>query len=234
MSKHFEREIERLNRHLIEFGDRVENQVKLAMDAIKNFDAVMSNRVIDQDRDIDQMEVELEEECLKLLALHQPVANDLRLIVIVLKINNDLERIGDHAKNIADRARLLASLPSVEIPPVVFELAKEAKLMLRKSLLALIENEIELAQAVLKTDDLVDDLNERVFKDTVEKIKAGSDSAEQDLILLSICRQLERIGDHACNIAEDVVYMLTGDIIRHSNSVSATIIPAPTRKVSNR
>ncbi len=232
MSKHFEREIVRLNRHLIEFGDRVETQVKLAMDAVNNFDGLMGNRVIDQDRDIDQMEVELEEECLKLLALHQPVANDLRLIVIVLKINNDLERIGDHAKNIADRARLLAKLPPVDIPPAVFELAKEAKLMLRKALLALVENEIELAQAVLKTDDLVDDLNKRVFRETIDKIKAGSESIEQDLILMSICRQLERIGDHACNIAEDVVYMLTGDIIRHTTS--ATIIPAPTMKVSNR
>ena len=139
MSRHFVRAIDQLNRHIIEFGDQVENQVKLSIDAVKQSNRELAKEIIRNDVIIDEREVELEEECLKLLALHQPVAADLRLIVAILKINNDLERIGDHAVNIAQRASQLSKLEPIETPEELEQLSKQAKLMLRKSLLALVE-----------------------------------------------------------------------------------------------
>ncbi|MDH3670118.1 MAG: phosphate signaling complex protein PhoU [Gammaproteobacteria bacterium] len=178
----------------------------------------MARAVISRDKQIDDREVELEEECLKLLALHQPVAADLRLIVAVLKINNDLERIGDHAVNIAERAEQLAGLKRVPVPDEIVELSKQAKLMLRKCLLAFVETDADIAKGVIGTDDLVDELNKRLYDELINRIRRQPDNVEQAVFMLSVCRQLERIGDHACNIAEDVLYLLTGDIVRHSGT----------------
>ncbi len=216
MSRHFIREINRLNLQVIEFGDQVENQVKLAIRAVKNSDKELAEKVIKHDEKIDQREVELEEECLKLLALHQPMAEDLRLIISVLKINNDLERIGDHAVNIAERAIQLSELDKIETPPEIIKLYQQAKLMLRKSLLAMVERDAVIASDVIRVDDLVNKLNRKMHHKITDRIKSNPDFTEQQILFLSVCRQLERISDHACNIAEDVLYLLTGDIVRHN------------------
>ena len=216
MSRHFVREIDRLNKQIIDFGNQVENQVKLAIRAVKNSDSELASKVIQRDEKIDELEVELEEECLKLLALHQPMAEDLRLIISILKINNDLERIGDHAVNIAERAVQLSTLDKLEIPPEILELNQQAKLMLRKSLLALVEKDAEIATDVVRADDQVDQLNQRMHYKITDRIRANPEFTEQQILFLSVCRQLERIGDHACNIAEDVLYLLSGDIVRHT------------------
>lgn len=215
MTKHFVREIDRLNRHIIEFGDRIEDQVKLAITAVRDRDIPLARKVIANDKQIDEREVELEEECLKLLALHQPMAADLRLIVAILKINNDLERIGDHAANIAERAMQLEKLAHGPLDKEITELSNQAKLMLRKSLLALVEGDSEIATDVIRADDLVDELNEQMYRKVIDQIRERPESAERAILMLSVTRQLERIGDHACNIAEDVLYLLTGEIVRH-------------------
>jgi len=219
MSRHFVREIDRLNKKIIEFGNQVENQVKLAITAVKKSDSELAKKVIQWDEKIDALEVELEEECLKLLALHQPVAEDLRLIISILKINNDLERIGDHAVNIAERAVQLSKLDRLDTPPEILKLNRQAKLMLRKSLLALVEKDAVIASDVVRADDLVDQLNKKMHHKITDRIKANPQYTEQQILFLSVCRQLERIGDHTCNIAEDILYQLTGDIVRHASPV---------------
>jgi len=215
---HFLREMDRLNAHLIDIGNKIEAQVSMAFHAVIQLDEAAARRVIRGDVEIDNIEIEMEEECLKLLALYQPVASDLRFIVSVLKINTDLERIGDHAKNIAETAIKLSADPAMEIPESMHIIYKQARLMLRKTLLAFVEADYELAGKVLEMDDEVDKMCSAELPRQIELIQKHPEHAGQRLMLLSVCRQLERIGDHASNIAEDVVYLLSGDIIRHGEN----------------
>ena len=220
MTMHFQREMNRLNQHLVSIGKQVEEQLTLAFNAFVQMDVTAARKVIKGDAEVDNVEVEMEEECLKLLALYQPVANDLRLIVAVLKINNDLERIGDHAKNMAEIVLQMAENGPLKVPENMIAIFEKTKLMLRKVLLAFVELDIKIAKAVLAMDDEVDTLCKSQLPLQIEMIQHEPDYAGQHLMLLSVCRQLERIGDHASNIAEDIIYLLTGDIIRHSISGS--------------
>jgi phosphate transport system protein len=210
----------RLNQDLVSVGKQVEEQLTLAFNAFVQMDVTTARKVIKGDAEVDNVEVEMEEECLKLLALYQPVANDLRLIVAVLKINNDLERIGDHAKNMAEIVLQMAENGPMKVPENMIAIFEKTKLMLRKVLLAFVELDIRIAEAVLAMDDEVDALCKSQLPLQIEMIQHEPDYAGQHLMLLSVCRQLERIGDHASNIAEDIIYLLTGDIIRHSISGS--------------
>jgi len=212
----------RLNQDLVSVGKQVEDQLTLAFNAFVQMDVTTARKVIKGDADVDNVEVEMEEECLKLLALYQPVANDLRLIVAVLKINNDLERIGDHAKNMAEIVLQMAEIGPMKVPENMIAIFEKTKLMLRKVLLAFVELDIKIAEAVLAMDDEVDALCKSQLPLQIEMIQHEPDYAGQHLMLLSVCRQLERIGDHASNIAEDIIYLLTGDIIRHNISGSMT------------
>ena len=220
MALHFLREMERLNGRLIEIGNEVEAQVSTAFLAVIQLDEAAARRVIRDDVEVDNHEIQMEEECLKLLALYQPVAGDLRLIIAVLKINTDLERIGDHAKNMAEAAIKLSASSGAEIPESMYVIYKQAKLMLRKTLLAFVETDRELAEKVLEMDDEVDKLCRAELPNQIELIKNHPQDAAQRLLLLSVCRQLERIGDHASNIAEDVIYLLSGNIIRHGENAT--------------
>ena len=220
MTMHFQREMNRLNQDLVSVGKKVEEQLTMAFNAFVQMDVTTARKVIKGDAEVDNVEVEMEEECLKLLALYQPVANDLRLIVAVLKINNDLERIGDHAKNMAEIVLQMAENGPMKVPENMIAIFEKTKLMLRKVLLAFVELDIKIAEAVLAMDDEVDALCKSQLPLQIEMIQHEPDYAGQHLMLLSVCRQLERIGDHASNIAEDIIYLLTGDIIRHSISGS--------------
>ena len=220
MTLHFQREIDRLNQHLIAVGKRVEDQVSMAFNAFVQLDVASAQKVIRGDVDVDNIEVEMEEECLKLLALYQPVATDLRLIIAVLKINSDLERIGDHAKNMAELVLQMTEGEPIRIPDNMIAIFEKSKLMVRKVLLAFVELDRKLAEAVLAMDDEVDSLCKLQLPLQIDQIKHEPQLTGQHLILLSVCRQLERIGDHASNIAEDIIYLLSGEIIRHSISGS--------------
>jgi phosphate transport system protein len=220
VTMHFQREMNRLNQDLVSVGKQVEEQLTMAFNAFVQMDVTTARKVIKGDAEVDNVEVEMEEECLKLLALYQPVANDLRLIVAVLKINNDLERIGDHAKNMAEIVLQMAENGPIKVPENMIAIFEKTKLMLRKVLLAFVELDIKIAEAVLAMDDEVDALCKSQLPLQIEMIQHEPDYAGQHLMLLSVCRQLERIGDHASNIAEDIIYLLTGDIIRHSISGS--------------
>jgi len=218
MSLHFLREIGRLNKHLIELADTIEEQVSLSVHALSDQDQLKAQRVIDADTEVDKAEIEMEEDCLKLLALHQPVANDLRQIISVLKINNDLERIGDHAVIIAEEAINLTKLPKVIIPDELLELSKTAKLMLKKSLLAFVEDDLDVAKDVLNTGQSISQLANKIYASEVSLIKYAPEDAEQRLSILKVSRQLQRVADHATNIAEDIIFSMSGEIIRHNST----------------
>lgn len=218
MSLHFLHEMNRLNKHLIRLSDTIELQVSQSIQAIQGLDVVGAQHVIDTDSKVDQAEIEMEEDCLKLLALHQPVAGDLRLIVAVLKINVDLERIGDHAVIIAEEAINLTKLSPITVPEELFNLSTQAKMMLRKSLLAFVEDDLNVAKDVLMLGKNIRQLADNIFRGQIKDIKSNPENTEQHLYILKVARQLQRIADHATNIAEDIIFLMSGDIIRHSST----------------
>jgi len=216
VSKHLEREIENLKKRVLALSATVEDNVYKAVRALTERNSSLAEEVIaSDDRDIDQTEIEIEEECLKVLALHQPVAGDLRFIVAILKINSDLERMGDLAVNIAERAAFLASRARVEIPLDLALMAEKTKEMVRRSLDALVNRDSGLAREVLVDDDEVDAMNREMYIRIQDAIRRNPEELESLIHLLSCSRHLERIADHATNVAEDVVYMVEGVIVRH-------------------
>jgi phosphate transport system protein len=215
MAKHLQREIENLKKKILNLSARVEAAVHDSTKAIEERDAHLAQKVIENDIVIDQQEVEIEEECLKILALYQPVAIDLRFIIAVLKINSDLERVGDLAVNVAERAAFLATQPKPDISFDFVGMARAAQLMLTKSLDALVNLSIELAQEVCASDDAIDAMNREMYIKVQQAIRAHPEQMESLIHMLSASRHLERIADHATNIAEDVIYMIEGQIVRH-------------------
>ena len=215
MPKHLQTEIEKLKKELLTLSAIVEETVHRAVSCIVRRDEVLARKVLEKDDEIDRMEVDVEEECLKILALHQPVATDLRFIVAVLKINSDLERIGDLAVNIAERAVFLAQQPKLDLPYDLPGMAEKAKAMLRHSLDALVNHDARLAREVCAADDEVDAINRDMYEQVKKAIHLHPERVDYLIHLLSVSRHLERIADHATNIAEDVTYMLEGEIVRH-------------------
>ncbi len=215
MALHLEREVEKLRSLFTKLGALVEESVITAIRAVDSRSAEMANQVIAGDAVIDRMEIEVEEECLKILALHQPVATDLRYIISMLKINSDMERIGDLAANISMRVLELSKLPALAVPFDFETMVDLVRSMLKNSLDSLLSWKIEKAYQVLHTGPKVDVISKEVYE--YVKYHASTEPATVDVQLqyLSICRYLEKIGDHAENIAEDVVYIMEGEIVRH-------------------
>jgi len=214
--KHFLRELDKIKKMILSLGALVEQRVNRIKQAIEDRDVVFAKEIIHLDHEIDEMEVEIEEECLKIIALHQPVATDLRFLIAVIKINNDLERIGDQVVNIAQRVVSIAKHP---VAPYQFDysvMADKAEGMLRMSLDSLVNQDLDLAIKVLQLDDEVDSIKDEAY-DNIKK--AIADGVTEDIgymiNLLLISRHIERLADHATNIAEEVVYMIEGEIVRH-------------------
>ncbi|HUV64186.1 MAG TPA: phosphate signaling complex protein PhoU [Sedimentisphaerales bacterium] len=215
MPKHLQREIENLKKRILSLGARVETAVHEAIRSIETRDDALAHKIIEEDILIDRTEVKVEEECLKILALHQPVAIDLRFIVAVLKINNDLERIGDLAVNIAERSSYLAGQPEANVSLDFAEMSEKTEAMLSKSLDALVNLSSSLAHEVCMSDDAIDDMNRQMYLRVQEAVLKHPRHITSLIHLLSVSRHLERIADHATNIAEDVIYMIDGQIVRH-------------------
>lgn len=216
MPKHFDRQVDKIKRMIVTLGTLAEEAVGEAITAWEKRDADLAQRVIDAEDRIDQLEVEIEEECLHTLALYQPVAFDLRFIVSILKINSDLERIGDLAANVAEQARFLASEARLDSLP--FDLpgmANTVRSMLKESLDALVHTNVEQARRVVDMDEEVDAIHRRMYDKVEQAILEKPQLIQQYIHLLNISRQLERLADHVVNIAEDVMYMVAGEIPRH-------------------
>lgn len=217
MSVYFLQELDRIKNRLIELGTATEDAVHRAVQSVIMRDASISANLAEFDRSIDESEVRIEEEILKILALHQPVAIDLRFLVAVLKITNDLERIGDLALNISKRAKILDANPHIQVPVDFSQMTGQAEMMLRDCINALIHLSEESAVRVCKQDDGVDACKKQHDETIKKHLVAATDQANIDVLVavLAVARDLERIADHTTNIAEDVIYLTGGQIIRH-------------------
>ena len=215
MSLYWSREIDNLKKLILSLGALVEEQIQKSIVSLSRRDANLAEEVIARDKEIDNLEIKVEEECLKILALYQPVAMELRFVVTILKMNNDLERMGDLAVNIAQRAVALAGKEKIELISVFKVLAEKTQKMVTLSLDALINTDVKIAKKVMEADDEIDNLTYDFRKKAIEGIKSNPDRIEDYLHLRTVSKNLERIADQATNIAEDVVYLCTGEIIRH-------------------
>ncbi|MGE5717443.1 MAG: phosphate signaling complex protein PhoU [Acidobacteriota bacterium] len=215
MKEHFSEKLESLRRQLIGMGAEVENQIRLAVEALVEADATKARRVIDRDKVIDQMEIKNDEDAIDLLATQQPVAGDLRLLVSALKINADLERIGDHAVNIAEGAERLSRFrpfkPWIDIP----HMAEIARGMLKESLDAFIRRDSALALDVCKRDDILDEKNKSIIRELLTYMAENPALISASIEIMSVSKNLERVGDLATNIGEEAIYIAEGEMIKH-------------------
>ncbi len=217
MSVHMHRELDKLRKQILALGALVEDNLQLALRALASGDTALADQVLERDEEIDRQEVVIEEECLKILALYQPVAVDLRFVVALLKINNDLERVGDQAVNIANKVPVMSGAGASSVMHVFEGVMVDKTLwMLRESLNALVNMDVELARKVRATDDEVDALKSEARETFLRAILAAPDQARTLLAMFGAARNLERAADLASNIAEDVIYMVEGKIVRHS------------------
>jgi phosphate transport system protein len=215
MHPHLTPAFRRLKKSLFTLSAAIEENVHLALKAVLSGDCALADQVRIRDLEIDLMEVDFEEECLKILALYQPVAIDMRFVIAVLKINNDLERIGDLAVNIAEHAYALAGKDPVDMAQRLPKMAELSQSMLRRSLDAVVEMNAKLAREVLNDDDEVDRRHHENVAAVKNELRGDGTRIDEILPILFISKHLERIADHATNIAEDAVYMVDGEIVRH-------------------
>ena len=216
MSKHytFHREIDQLKKRFLELGALVEDRVRKACSVIEHRDAELAEQIIKSDWEIDEMEIEVEEECLKILALHQPVARDLRLLIAIIKINNELERIADIAVNIAKRVQTIIKHSTTSFRIDYTEMSTRVLSMLKMSLDSLVSENADLARQVFVDDDEVDEMRNQVYATVIKEMNDQPGHAACLLNLYLLSRHLERLSDRATNIAEEVIYLVEGEIVR--------------------
>ncbi len=217
MSIHLIRDLDDLHRMLLTMCARVEEMIHSAVDALHKPNYDRAKQIMAADDEVDRMDVQVEEECLKLLALHQPVAIDLRRITTVLKIGGELERVADLGVSIAERACGIVSCPQISVPENMKDMSRQALDMLHRSIDAYVHLDVRTAREVCVQDETIDELNRIIIDELTQLMKANPELVEPALHLFSASRQIERIADHATNIAEDVVYLVQGEIIRHRN-----------------
>ncbi len=216
MERHFEKDLEELKERLLWMGSLAERAVHQGIHAVLDADEKLAHTVLDEEPAINELQLEIDDRVVQLLALYQLMAADLRFVLAVARINNDLERIGDQAVNIAQSAQRIVRHPRVKPYvdlPRMSELAEE---MVRDSLNALVRKDVDLAKAVLKRDDEVDALRDQIFRELLSYMMGDSSVVFPAFELILVAKNLERIGDHATNIAEDVIYMVVGSDVRHS------------------
>jgi phosphate transport system protein len=215
MKTHFQRDMERLERDILYLGSLVEQATNKAILAFTARRPELAEVLIAADDEIDLREVQIEDECLKVLALHQPVAGDLRYLISAIKVNTMLERMGDLAVNIAERALSLAQLPPLASAPDLQQITTDVRQMVKLSLDALVQQDTKLAREICEMDDAVDEMHHGIIRELRDLMAADSSTVERALHYLIAARNLERIADHAVNIAQDVVFMVDGQVIRH-------------------
>jgi phosphate transport system protein len=212
---HFQEQIETLKARLLVMGGLAEDRVRASIQGLVDRDPALIGQVIAGDGAINEMHIEIDDRCLKLLALHQPMAADLRAIMAAIKINTDLERIGDLAVNIAEAAERYRTRPAVKELVDIPLMCRAAQQMLREALDAYVRGDTMLARRVLNEDDVVDGFKTQIFRDLLACMVEDPGTIEASVDLLLVSRHLERIGDHATNVAEDVIFMISGRDVRH-------------------
>lgn len=218
VTRHFQEELETLKARLLEMGGLAEERVRLSVKGLVDRDQTLIESVLVGDQPINRLHIEVDNRAFTLLALYQPMAADLRTIVSALKINTDLERVGDLAVNIAEAARRYASHPPVKKLIDIPRMASIAQLMLRDALDAFVRRDIALAQQVLSEDDKLDSLKTQIFRELLTYMLQEPATIEPALDLILVSRHLERIGDHATNVAEDVIFIVSARDVRHHSS----------------
>ena len=213
--RHFQEELEQLKTRLLEMGGLAEDRVRTAVESLVSRDPTLVDRVITGDAPINRLHIQIDNRCFTLLALHQPMAVDLRAIVSAVKINTDLERVGDLAVNIAEAAIRYLKHPPVKELIDIPRMASIAQAMLRDALDAYVRRDLAMAEAVLNEDDTLDALRTQVFRELLTYMLSDPSKIEPALDLILISRHLERIGDHATNVAEDVIFMVSARDVRH-------------------
>jgi len=215
MKRHFEKELESLKTTLIKMASLAEDAIRLTIKAFMTADVALAQKVVDNDERINSMEIEVDNAIVDLMALQQPVAGDLRFILAAQKINNDLERIGDHAVNIAQSAITFArreeATPLMELPQMV-EIVES---MLRDSIDAFINQDASLGMSVLEKDDIIDRLNVNLVQDFVQRMKSDQNLIEAGIDIIRVSRNLERVADLATNIAEEVIFVSQARVVKH-------------------
>ena len=215
VTRHFQEELEQLKTRLLEMGGLAEENVRLAVEGLVDRDREVIDRVLTGDEPVNRLHIEIDSRCFTLLALYQPMAADLRAIVAAVKINTDLERVGDLAVNIAEAAQRYIERPPVKKLIDIPRMAGIAQGMLRDALDAFVKRDTRLAHQVLNEDDRLDSLKTQVFRDLLTYMLKDQTTVEPSLDLILVSRHLERIGDHATNIAEDVIFMVSALDVRH-------------------
>jgi phosphate transport system protein len=215
LKPHFADELDRMKQRLLTMGGLAEERVRLAVGSIVARDAAQMEEVIAGDAEINRFHVEIDDRCFKLLALHQPMAGDLRTIVAAVKINSDLERVGDLAVNVAEAAERYITHPPVKPLVDIPRMGELAQAMLHDALDAFVRRDIALAQSVLDRDDLLDELKNQVFRELLTYMLGDPRTVEPGIDLILVSRHLERVGDHATNIAEDVIFIVAARDVRH-------------------
>jgi phosphate transport system protein len=210
-----EEEISKLKKMLFEMATSVEEMIAKSIKALKDRNMIMAEEVIKSDAKINQMEIDIDNQCIKILALYHPEAEDLRTVSMIMKINNDLERIGDHAVNIAEKTIYLADKPPVKPLIDIPRMADKAIQMLQESLDAFVNKDADLAIEVCKRDDEVDSLEPQIVRELVTYMIADPQTIDRSLTLILIAREIERVADLATNIAEDTYYIVSGKSMKH-------------------
>ena len=215
MTHQFHEELQRLKETLLRMSGMVEQAISMSVHSLLDRDESLARKVIESDHDIDMLEIEIDEESLKLLALHQPVAIDLRFITSAMKINGELERMGDLAVNIAERCLYLIRQPEINAGIDLKQMSDFAQKMVRDSLDALVRSDSKEARAICKSDDIIDDMNRQALKALVAHMEQHPADVNRAVHLILITRHLERIGDQATNVCEEIVFMVEGKTIKH-------------------
>jgi phosphate transport system protein len=215
MTIHFLHEMDRLHRDILSMCSTAEEMIHDAIDCLQPGRSDLALAIMDRDREVNEWDVRIEEECLKILALYHPVANDLRRVTVVMKISQELERVADLSVSIAERSQSLAELGAFPLPDRLQEMSELSLRMLRDSIDAFVERNANRAREICVRDDAVDALNVELITEIVEVMKERPELINAGIHVFSIIRHIERTADHATNIAEDVFYMVEGEIIRH-------------------
>jgi phosphate transport system protein len=215
MIRHFEEELNLLKQRLLAMGNLVEGMINSAIRAVLEQKADLKKDAIEREEEVNKSQIDIDDSCITMIALQQPAAADLRFITSAMKINSDLERMGDQAVNIAQHSLEAAEVVTAEVKELTSRMSEKVKKMVRDSLDSFVKRDLRMAQDVLESDDEVDAAKDEIYLKLTDFMKNDPDTINRSLDFILISRNLERIGDHATNIAEDVIYMVAGKDIRH-------------------